>query len=145
MNKTIRVLQVIGSMGAGGAETMLMNWYRKIDRERVQFDFLVHHQSEACYEEEIRRLGGVVYHLSFADDHNIIKYKNDLKLFFKAHPEYKIIHGHHSTYGRFYLKAAKQAGVPVRISHSHIASFSHTVTGVLFFLLSRKYKNYAKR
>lgn len=143
MSNLIRVLQVVGSMGAGGAETMLMNWYRKIDREKVQFDFLVHHQAESCYEEEIRKMGGVVYHLSFADDHNIPKYKRDLKAFFEAHPEYKIVHGHHSSYGRWYLKAAKQAGVPVRISHSHIASFSKTMTGVLFFLMSRKYKKYA--
>lgn len=143
MNKTIRVLQVIGAMGAGGAETMLMNWYRKIDREKLQFDFLVHHKAESCYEEEIRSLGGVVYHLRFADDHNITKYKNDLNAFFKAHPEYKIVHGHHSSYGRWYLKAAKQAGVPVRISHSHIASFSKTVTGVIFYILSRMYKKYA--
>ena len=143
MNNTIRVLQIVGSMGAGGAETMLMNWYRKIDREKVQFDFLVHHQAEACYEEEIRQLGGKIYHLSFADDHNIIKYKKDLHSFFEAHPEYKIVHGHHSSYGRWYLKAAQEAGVPVRISHSHIASFSRTTTGLLFFFMSRKYKKYA--
>ena len=130
-------------MGAGGAETMLMNWYRKIDREKVQFDFLVHHQTEACYEEEIRQLGGKIYRLSFADDHNITKYKKDLHSFFETHHEYKIVHGHHSSYGRWYLKAAKEAGVPVRISHSHIASFSRTLTGVLFFFMSRKYKKYA--
>lgn len=143
VDKTIRILQVIGSMGAGGAETMLMNWYRGIDRAKVQFDFLVHHQAESCYEEEIRSLGGVIYHLSFADDHNIVKYKKDLKEFFQAHPEYKIVHGHHSSYGRWYLKAAKEAGVPVRISHSHIASFSRTIMGVTFFILSRGYKKNA--
>lgn len=122
---------------------MLMNWYRKIDREKVQFDFLVHHQAESCYEAEIRNLGGVVHHLSFADDHNVLKYKKDLIVFFEDHPEYKIVHGHHSSYGQWYLKAAKQAGVPVRISHSHIASFSRTATGVFFFFMSRKYKKYA--
>lgn len=143
MNNPIRILQIIGSMGAGGAETMLMNWYRKIDREKVQFDFLVHHQAESCYEEEIRKLGGIVYHLSFADDHNLIKYKKDLSVFFKTHSEYKIVHGHHSSYGRWYLKAAKDAGIPLRISHSHIASFSKTITGLLFFFMSRKYKKYA--
>lgn len=143
MNKVIRVLQVIGSMGAGGAETMLMNWYRKIDREKVQFDFLVHHQAESCYEAEIRNLGGIVHHLSFADDHNLLKYKKDLKTFFKEHSEYKIVHGHHSSYGRFYLKAAKEAGVPIRISHSHIASFSKTKTGILIYILSRQFKKYS--
>lgn len=37
----LRVLQVIGAMGSGGAETLLMNVYRNIDRNRVQFDFVV--------------------------------------------------------------------------------------------------------
>lgn len=138
----IRILQIIGSMGAGGAETMIMNWYRGIDRTKVQFDFLVHHQAESCYEEEIRKLGGNIYHLSFADDHNLFKYKKDLKQFFDEH-KYKIVHGHHSSYGMFYLKAAKDAGVSVRISHSHIASYSRTMQGYIFFILSRRYHKYA--
>lgn len=37
-----RVLQVVTYMGRGGLETMLMNYYRQIDRSRLQFDFLVH-------------------------------------------------------------------------------------------------------
>ena len=38
----IRVLQVVTIMNRGGLETMLMNYYRKIDRSKVQFDFMVH-------------------------------------------------------------------------------------------------------
>ena len=59
----MRVLQVIGAMDRGGAETMLMNLYRAIDRTRVQFDFLVHEQRECDYDEEIRALGGRLHRL----------------------------------------------------------------------------------
>lgn len=37
--KMIRILQVVTYMGRGGLESMLMNYYRYIDREKIQFDF----------------------------------------------------------------------------------------------------------
>ena len=60
----IRVLQVVTYMGRGGLETMLMNYYRHIDRNKVQFDFLVHRDFEADYDQEIIKLGGKIYHVS---------------------------------------------------------------------------------
>ena len=57
----IRVLQVTGVMNRGGAETMIMNLYRKIDRTKIQFDFITHTDLEASYEEEINSFGGKVY------------------------------------------------------------------------------------
>ena len=60
----IRVLQIVTYMGRGGLETMLMNYYRHIDRSKVQFDFLVHRDFEADYDKEILKLGGKIYHVS---------------------------------------------------------------------------------
>ena len=57
----IRVLQEDVIMGAGGIEAFLMNVYRHIDREALQFDFMVHREEEGCYEEEILNLGGKIY------------------------------------------------------------------------------------
>ena len=57
----IRVLHVVTYMGRGGLETMLMNYYRHIDRSKVQFDFVVHKGALEAYMEEIERLGGRVY------------------------------------------------------------------------------------
>ena len=54
----IRVLHVVTYMGIGGLETMLMNYYRHIHREKIQFDFLVHRDFEAAYDREIMQLGG---------------------------------------------------------------------------------------
>ena len=56
-----RVLQVVTYMGRGGLETMLMNYYRHMDRSRIQFDFLVHRDFQADYDGEIESLGGRIY------------------------------------------------------------------------------------
>lgn len=57
----IRVLHSVSNMDRGGIETMLMNYYRHIDREKVQFDFIVNKQKPGDYDDEIRRLGGHIY------------------------------------------------------------------------------------
>lgn len=60
----IRVLQVVTYMGRGGLETMLMNYYRHMNRDKVQFDFLVHRDFEADYDQEILSMGGKLFHVS---------------------------------------------------------------------------------
>ncbi len=114
----IRVLQVVTNMDRGGLETMLMNYYRNIDREKVQFDFLVHRTERAAYDDEIEALGGIIYRLPklvpWSRD-----YRQKLNQFFKEHPEYKIVHSHINCLSSIILKAAKDHNVPVRIAHSH--------------------------
>lgn len=114
----IRVLQVVTYMGRGGLETMLMNYYRHIDRNKVQFDFLVHRDFEADYDKEILSMGGKIYRVS-----RLIPwsrgYREELKRFFRAHPEYKIVHVHQDCLSSVALQYAKECGVPVRIVHSH--------------------------
>ena len=56
----IRILQVVTHMDRGGLETMLMNYYRHMGREKVQFDFLTHGQERAAYHDEIEALGGKI-------------------------------------------------------------------------------------
>ena len=114
----IRVLQVIGSMNRGGAEAMIMNLYRNIDRTKVQFDFLVHTDIEAQYDKEIKSLGGRIYSIIKFNGINVLGYYNSCKAFFANHPEYKIVHGHIGSCAAFYLKAAKKSGC-YTIAHSH--------------------------
>ena len=57
----IRVLQVVNIMDRAGLETMLMNYYRNVDRSQVQFDFLTHRDTPGAYEGEIKDLGGKIY------------------------------------------------------------------------------------
>ena len=114
----IRVLQVVTYMGRGGLETMLMNYYRCLNRDKVQFDFLVHRDFEADYDQEILSMGGKIFHAS-----RLVPwsrgYREELKRFFRAHPEYKIVHVHQDCLSSVALECAKECGVLVRIAHSH--------------------------
>lgn len=117
----IRVLNLFTIMNRGGAETMVMNYYRKINREKVQFDFLVHREEEGAYEKEIKELGGRIYRMPPIYPQNFSLYKKKIREFFEEHKEYKIIHSHMSELGYFALREAKRQGIPVRICHAHNA------------------------
>ena len=100
---------------------MLMNYYRAIDRSRIQFDFLTHRDFKADYDDEIEALGGRIYHLPRLNPFSP-HYKKLLGEFFDSHPEYRIIHAHQDCLSSVILKVAKEHGVPVRIAHSHNSS-----------------------
>lgn len=120
METPIRILHVVTHMNRGGLETMLMNYYRAMDREKVQFDFLVHRMDRADYDDEIESLGGIIWRLPRLVPWNL-RYRNALNGFFREHPEYRIVHTHLNCLSSVILNAAKKAGVPVRIAHSHSA------------------------
>ena len=82
----MRILHVVTYMGRGGLETMIMNYYRNIDRNRVQFDFLVHREEESDYDSEILSLGGRIFHLPHLNPFSPSYYKV-LDNFFKEHRE----------------------------------------------------------
>lgn len=134
---TLRILHVVTYMGLGGLETMLMNYYRKIDREKIQFDFLVHRNERAYYDEEIENLGGRIHRVPKLNPFSK-SYKDSLKSFFKAHPEYKIVHVHQDCLSGIILKVAKEFGVPVRIAHSHSSSQDKN----LKYIIKLFYKKY---
>lgn len=118
----IRVLQVVNNMHRAGLETMLMNYYRHMDREKIQFDFLTHRPEKDDYDDEIESLGGKVYHAPRLYPQNYPAYFKYMEQFFKEHPEYQIIHSHIDAMSYLPLRAAKKAGVPIRIAHSHNTS-----------------------
>lgn len=117
----LRVLQVVTHMNRGGLETMLMNYYRNIDRTQIQFDFLTHRPYDGDYGEEIQQMGGTIYHLPVLNPFSF-SYKKKLRDFFDSHPEYQIIHVHQDCLSSVILKIAKKQGIKVRIAHSHNAS-----------------------
>ena len=117
----IRVLQVATHMGRGGLESMIMNYYRHIDRDKVQFDFLVHRQERAAFDDEIEALGGKIYRLPRLVPWSK-SYLSALNRFFDEHPEYKVVHVHQDCLSSVILKVAAQHNVPVRVAHSHNAS-----------------------
>lgn len=114
--KTIRVAQIIGKWLGGGVEAVVMNYYRHIDRDKIQFDFICDSDSTNIPYDEIERLGGKV--ILIPPYQKIIKYHKELKRILKE-GNYKIVHSHINTLSVFSLFAAKSAGVPIRIAHSH--------------------------
>ena len=127
----IRVLQIMPAMDAGGMETFVMNVYRTLDRERVQFDFLYHYDKPCFFDDEIRALGGRIYKLTVRQDNNLPRYLRELRCLFAAHPEWRIIHGHYSGFGMFYNPVARRAGIPVRCGHSHNTAYEPNLVGRL--------------
>ena len=121
MSDTTRILQVVTHMERGGLESMIMNYYRHIDREKVQFDFLVHRQERAAFDDEIESLGGRIYRLPRLVPWSK-SYLSALNRFFDEHPEYKVVHVHQDCLSSVILKVAAQHNVPVRVAHSHSAS-----------------------
>ncbi len=120
-NQPIRILQVVTAMNIGGLETMLMNYYRNIDRNKVQFDFLVHRFEEGHFEKEILELGGKIYRVLPLTINGFFAYNRSLKSFFLNHNYHKIVHVHNNAFGYFPIKAAKKANIPIRIIHSHVS------------------------
>ena len=136
----IRILHVVTYMGRGGLETMIMNYYRHIDRSKVQFDFLVHRDFRADYDDEIEELGGRIFRISRLVPWSR-SYLNELARFFSEHTEYQIAHVHQDCLSSVILKAAKKCGVPVRIAHSHSSSQDKN----LKYLLKLYYKHWIPR
>ncbi len=134
-----RVLHVLHSMNCGGAENLIMNLYRNIDRRKIQFDFLVHFDGGMYFQDEIERFGGRIYRMKTLLRCTPPVYASRLERFFRQHSEYKIVHSHLETTTGIILECAKKAGVPVRIAHAH--NTRNTRKG-LFFLPENLYKNY---
>ena len=115
-NKTIRIAQVVGKWLGGGVEAVVMNYYRNIDRDKFQFDFICDNDSTDIPYEEIASLGGKV--ILIPPYQKPFKYYKELKRILKD-GNYTIVHSHINTLSVFSLFAAKKAGVPIRIAHSH--------------------------
>ena len=113
----IRILQVIASMNAGGMESMIMNYYRKMDRNEIQFDFLLFTKQKVFYEDEILSLGGKIYKVTPRRE-NLIKNKQEVKQFFKQN-HYDIAEFHQGITYFYPLKMAKKYNVQTRIIHNH--------------------------
>lgn len=116
MTTPIRVAQVMGKMVGGGVEQVVMNYYRHIDRSKVQFDFLVDEDSTLVPREEIESLGGRVFKIP--PYQRVFAYQKTLVKLFREQ-RWPIVHSHVNALSVFPLRAAKRAGVPVRIAHSH--------------------------
>lgn len=116
-----RILQVIGGMHRRGAEIWLIHILRHIDRSRFQIDFLVHTKEPCAYDEEIRALGGKI--IPCLDPARPWSYAPNFKKILRQEGPFDIVHCQAHHFSGYVIRLAKQAGVPVRIAHSHLDSF----------------------
>lgn len=130
----IRILHVLGGLDRGGAETMVMNLYRNIDRTQVQFDFITHTNQQQAYTKEIENLGGKIYYFPKFNGFNALSMIKLWKDFFKEHCEYKILHSHVRSYASLYLRIARQSNVKT-IVHSHNTSNGRGLSSIVKRLL----------
>ena len=117
--KPVIVAQIMGKWIGGGVESVIMNYYRHLDHKKVQFDFICDEDSTRIPYDEIKKLGGRVFLVPKYQ--KLPQYLKALEDLFRKN-QYRIVHSNINTLSVFPLYAAKKAGVPVRISHSHSTS-----------------------
>lgn len=122
-------------MNRAGAETLIMNIYRKIDRSRFQFDFLVHTQEESDYDAEILSLGGNIYHIQPFTGLNFFLYKKAVLGHLQAHPEHKVIHIHMTSTAYIIAKQAHKLECRT-IIHTHSQNFYSGIQNLCFKAIS---------
>jgi len=138
MEKPIRILHVLGSTNLGGAESRIMDLYRHIDRDKIQFDFLVHSTKEGFFEPEIKQMGGNIYYLPSFRVYNYFQYKKACRIFFMAHKEFRVVQGHMTSTASIYLPQAKKAGIPITVAHARSAGVDAGIKGFITKLLRKE-------
>jgi len=127
----IRVLHIVTQMNRAGLESRIMDIYRNIDRNVIQFDFYSCSQEKGVFDDEIEALGGIVYYgkkLSFS---GTLRISDQFFAFLSDHPEYRIVHCHMNQWCGLILKGAYMAGVPHRIAHSRTSLETVTLKNVI--------------
>ncbi len=139
-NEPIRIGIIMGKWYGGGVEAVMMNYYSHINRDIIQFDFICDSDSTNIPYDKIKKLGGRV--ILCPPYQNISKYIRELKKIFKKN-QYEIVHSNINALSVFPLYAAKKAGVPIRIAHSHSTSnkkeWKKNIVKNLLKPLSKKY------
>lgn len=126
MEKPIRIAQWGLLAGRGGIESFIMDCYRNIDRTQVQFDFLeLHNERKLAYEDEILDLGGHVYRVMYSERESLIQSRKELLKFYRQHEDIVGVHVHANFPYAMPLHLAKEAGIDLRILHSHNSGAAH--------------------
>lgn len=123
MSEPVRVLHIFGALNPGGVETFVMNLYRCIDREKVQFDFALTEGKRSFFDTEAESLGARLFYF----DTKKSMMRNLSEIFEKQGP-FAAMHSHVYFYSGAVLRNAEHHGVPVRIAHAHNTSFGQQYT-----------------
>lgn len=135
MSEPIRVLHVFGALNPGGVETLVMNLYRAIDTESIQFDFALTQGKKSLFDDEVLARGGRIYYF----DTSKSLWSNLAEIFEKGKP-FAAVHSHVYFYSGAVLLNAKRHGIPIRIAHAHNTSF-----GQVYSLRRRLYESLMRK
>ena len=113
----LRVLHVVGGMNRGGVETWLMHVLRRLDRQSVAMDFLVHVNHTCAFDAEIRALGAKILRCPYT--RAPVRYARCLRRHLVESGPYDVVHSHVHHFSGWVLRAARSEHVPTRIAHSH--------------------------
>lgn len=116
MHRPLRVAHIMGKMDGGGVESVVMNYYRHINRSTVQFDFIIDDDSSMVPTDEIASLGGRVFYVPSYS--HLMGYRKALSGLFVTQ-RWQIVHSHINSLSVIPLAEAERAHVPIRIAHSH--------------------------
>lgn len=119
----MKVLEIMGSLHRGGAETMIMNYYRAFDKTKCQMDFVIHAEFEDDYRTEAQALGANIFLLERPGKVGVIRYIYSLKQLIKNSGPYDAIHIHTNHQAFMAVIAGHRAGIKNVIVHSHNTSF----------------------
>ena len=125
-----KILYIVPNMQAGGLENFIMNIIRNIDLNVFEIHFLYHYSQEYFFDNEIKKLGGIIHKCTFREDNNIFKYIKFLKEFF-GNNKFDIVHSNMLSTSFFTLKYAKKNNCPLRINHAHNSTTESSLKGFI--------------
>lgn len=135
--KKVRVIHFELDKNIGGIEIFLLNLYKQIDREKVQFEFVTT-VDHAALEEQFISLGGIVHHVPKYK--NIIGYCQNIERLLQRNVDFVHIHKN-SAANVIPLVIAKKCGVKNIIVHSHNTAPSVGKASRFLHRLNKKYLN----
>ncbi len=140
--KKIKVLEIVPNMQQGGLENLVMNIIRNIDMSKFEIHFLYHYTGDYFFDDEIKKLGGIIHKCSFREDKNIFKYTKFLDTFFSEN-HFDVVHSHMLSTSYFTMKYAKKYGCKILINHAHNSTTEKSLKGFIKSLMIKVSSIYA--
>lgn len=126
--KTVRILHVVSTLNSSAGDiSVIMNYYRYINKEKVQFDFLYIRDSDVSYESEIYELGGRIYKIDSPNIKNIVNFRQYIQKYIELNNiHYQVVHFHELLLLSLIAPVLRRNGVKHVIAHSHSATYSYS-------------------
>lgn len=130
----VRVLAVLSGLSAGGAETMYINLFRNLNKEKFSVDFLIFGKDDAFYADEVKKSGSKIFKMDSVQKSGIGGFCKSIERCICENGPYDVVHSHIDYLSGYVMKVAKKCNVRIRLAHSHNTS-AHTHRGTISGLL----------